>query len=198
MCIDFVTFFPAEPLVSMTNGYCGNEGSCGGQKLKPLTAVTLPQLNAVRSFPCTGVDATCGAKSGSSWAGNEDVVMPVNKCEKCIAAQLCFTQGCAARGADGVWRGRASFCNDQSACESCYPASPCLSAAGKKAIADQAAEKAAAAEKVAKAANDAKIDGLYNMPTLKMNAASALHRDARFAALAGTIVAVAAVAAGAL
>ena len=81
MCIDFVTFYPAEPLVSITNGYCGNEGSCGGQKLKPLTAVTLPQLNAVRSFPCTGVDAACGAKSGSSWAGNEDVVVP--KCEKC-------------------------------------------------------------------------------------------------------------------
>ena len=47
-----------------------------------------------------------------------------------------------------------------------------------------------------KAANDKYIDGLYSS-TEKINAASDLHRDARFAALAGAIVAMAAVAVGA-
>ena len=66
--------------------YCGNEGMCGGRKVKELTPVTTPQLNAVRSFPCTGVDATCG---GGSAAGPANAA---NICTSgtCNDAKVCF------------------------------------------------------------------------------------------------------------
>ena len=59
---------------------------CGGRKVKELTPVTTPQLNAVRSFPCTGVDATCG---GGSAAGPANAA---NICTSgtCNDAKVCF------------------------------------------------------------------------------------------------------------
>ena len=90
MCVCTVYFntfldTPCDVIV-LVHRYCGNEGMCGGRKVKELTPVTTPQLDAVRSFPCTGVDATCG---GGSTAGPANAAN-ICKTGVCDTASICF------------------------------------------------------------------------------------------------------------